>query len=150
MPKSNEITASQNNSKELLHDILDKLIDAQVQSTETITGLKDCIGSNTEQLKELRTILADVNAHFSNGFRHEIKEHIDDVSKKMENEFTILMNNKTESLHSVIVEFIDILKSPKSWLTGFLFIGSLFGIIAAIVTVIIKYIGTGNIPPVSP
>ena len=150
MPKPIGITTSQNNSKELLHDVLDKLIETQVQSAETIIGLKDCINSNTEQLKELRIILSDVNAHFSNGFRHEIKEHIDEVSKRIENQFTSLMNSKTESLHNVIVDFINTLKSPKSWLTGFLFIGSLFGVIATIVTIVVKYLGSGNIPPVNP
>ncbi len=121
-----------NGSSELLI-VLDKLIETQVQGARVTSDLKNAVSDNNEHLKDLHRLLSEVNDHFSNGFRLELREHVTEVADAF----------KAEHKKDVqqILEGVNCLRSPKMWINMFLFIGALFGLIAGIVTVILKFMG---------
>ena len=63
-------------SFELLSEIMDKLIDAQVQNAHVTSDLKNAVDDNSQHLKDLKELLIKVNTYFSNGFRQELKDTI--------------------------------------------------------------------------
>ncbi|MHA2281521.1 MAG: hypothetical protein ACXAC5_11760 [Promethearchaeota archaeon] len=133
------------NSLELLSEVLDKLIETQIQTAQATSDLKNAVQDNNDHLKEMHRLLTDVNDHFSNGFRQEIREHINDVAKAMEKQLANKAaegKEETQTILRSLQEFINAIKSPKSWISAFLFIGSIVGMIAGIVTVILKLMGS--------
>lgn len=60
---------------ELLSEILEKMIDCQMANTQALTSLKSIVDENNNKVKI-------ISAHFTNGFRSEIKEHITKEIKK--------------------------------------------------------------------
>jgi ABC-type transporter Mla subunit MlaD len=131
-------------SLELLSEVLDKLIETQIQSAQATSDLKNAVQDNNEHLRELHRLLADVNDHFTNGFRQEIREHINEAVEALEEQLSAKAEEGKKEAQSILKslqEFIDAIKSPKSWISAFLFIGSIVGMIAGIVTVILKLMG---------
>lgn len=61
--------ADESNALHLISDILDKLIDTQQNNAEASASLKSAVFESNK-------ILYDIRAHFTNGFRSEIKKHI--------------------------------------------------------------------------
>jgi DNA replication protein DnaD len=60
---------------EIISDVLVKLIDMQKSTTEALTSMQ-------ETSKESSRSLKDINSHFTNGFKSDIKKHISDHSEK--------------------------------------------------------------------
>jgi hypothetical protein len=131
-------------SLELLSDILDKLIETQVQSAQVTADLKNAVEDNNQHLKDVHKLLMTVNGHFSNGFRQELKEFITDASNNIERNLDEKSEQGQADAAKILVavtDFINALKSPKSWIGAFLLIASIFGTIAGIVTVVLKLMG---------
>lgn len=131
-------------SFELLSEILDKLIETQVQNAHVTADLKNAVEDNNRNLKELHELLTKVNAHFSNGFRQELKESITEAVKHIDRNVEIKSEqSKTEANKTLkaITDFTNALKSPKAWIGAFLLIASIFGTVAGIVTVVLKFSG---------
>lgn len=129
---------------ELFSEILDKLIDTQVNNAQVTADLKNAVEDNNEHLKELKKLLTEVNAHFSNGFRQELKDSIAQATQHIENNISIKSEqNKAEAnkILKALTDFTTALKSPKSWIGAFLILVSIFGAIAGIVTVVLKLMG---------
>jgi len=124
-------------SIEFLSEVLDKLIETQVQNAQATSDLKHAVEDNNKHLAELQRQIAEVNGHFSNGFRTELKEH---MTKELEERASVA-NEKSEKILKTINNFTSAIQSPKSWISAFLFIATLFGSIAAIVTYAIKLTG---------
>ena len=131
-------------SFELLSEIMDKLIDAQVQNAHVTSDLKNAVEDNNQHLKELRDLLIKVNTHFSNGFRQELKDTIAEAVQHIEHEIEVKSKQggiEASKILTAITDFIAALKSPRAWIGAFLLTASIFGTIAAIVTVILKLTG---------
>lgn len=131
-------------SFELLSEIMDKLIDAQVQSAHATSDLKNAVDDNSQHLKELKELLIKVNDHFSNGFRQELKDTITEAVQHIEHEIDEKSTEGQVEANKILIavtDFTTALKSPKAWIGAFLLIASIFGTVAAIVTVILKLIG---------
>lgn len=131
-------------SFELLSEIMDKLIDAQVQSAHATSDLKNAVDDNSQHLKELKELLTKVNSHFSNGFRQELKGTITEAVQQIEQEIDAKYAQgkiESEKIFTAVTEFTSALKSPKAWIGAFLLIASIFGTVAAIVTVVLKFSG---------
>jgi len=146
------VKSNESNSFELL---LDKLIETQVHGANATTGLQSAVQSTNEHLKEVHRILEDINKHFSNGFRKEIKDHItteiDTIESQLEAHCGQLVEkshkdkdgylsilSQIEQLNSTLMKKIDHIMNPWIWVKAFIFIGSLFGMIAAVVTLVSK------------
>jgi len=67
MPKDDDA-----NALHLISDILDKLIDTQQANAETNAALRKSIEDLVREVEK-------VNAHFSNGFRSELKKHMEET-----------------------------------------------------------------------
>lgn len=129
---------------ELFSEIMDKLIDTQVQSAQVTSDLKNSVNDNSQHLKDLKELLTKVNAHFSNGFRQELKNTISDAILHVEQEISAKATQsqtEAEEILSTVIAFKSAIESPRLWLRAFIFLGSLFGVIAAIVTVVLKLMG---------
>jgi len=131
-------------SLELLSEIMDKLIDAQVQNAHVTSDLKNAVDDNNQHLKDLKELLTKVNAHFSNGFRQELKDTITEAVQQIEQEIGAKSaEGQTEAnkIFVAVTDFTTALKSPKAWIGAFLLIASIFGTVAAIVTIVLKFTG---------
>lgn len=132
-------------SLEILSEVLDKLIETQVQNAQVTSELKNAVEDNNQELRELHTMLVKINAHFSNGFRSELKTAILDatqiVKQKIDSE-AAEGHIEAKKLYAVVTEFTAALKSPRAWFTAFIFVGSIFGVIAAIVAVVLNMMGS--------
>ncbi len=137
--------AGENSSFEILSDVLDKLIDTQVQSAAATSELRTEVQSNNEHLKELHRLLDEVSRHFSNGFRLELKEHVSKEIELIEAQIETNVLKDKEKYQALLVKLeriSDAICNPWSWVKAFMLIGSLFGVIAAIVAVVLKIMGT--------
>jgi archaellum component FlaC len=125
-------------------EILDKLIETQVQNAQVTAELKNAVEDNNEHLKELKTLLSEVNGHFSNGFRQELKEAIQHAVERIEKNVQEKSDEGQKEAHKIleaVTNFTDCLKNPRSWIGAFLLVASIFGTIAGIVTVVLKLMG---------
>ncbi len=135
-------------SLELLSEVLDKLIETQIQTAQATADLRNAVQDNNEHLKELHILISSVNAHFSNGFRLEIKEHIEEIAKtaseSLGREISVKAEEgkqETNAILESLKEFISAIKSPKAWISAFLVIAGIVSAIAGVVTIIIKLMG---------
>ena len=129
---------------ELFSEILDKLIETQVQTAQVTADLKNAVEDNNELLKELKIALDKVNAHFSNGFRQELKESITYAANRLEENMNIKSEQGQVEAHKILkalTDFTSALKSPRSWIAAVLILVSIFGAIAGIVKVISMFMG---------
>ena len=77
------------NALHLISDILDKLIDSQQSNAEANTSLKKLVEDTVKELD-------DLNRHFSNGFRADIKQYLD-----------VSLNNWFEETHQYLQKGFD-------------------------------------------
>jgi hypothetical protein len=89
-------------TQRVIYDLLDKLIDSQISNTIMLTTLLNLEKSNQEDLKE-------INSHFSNGFRSEIKDHISEEQERSQEAIESILS--IIQLHSRI---LDVLKANDS------------------------------------
>lgn len=112
----------------LLAEVLEKMIDCQMSSTQALTSLKSTIDESAAYSKE-------VSAHFKNGFRSEIKGHItSELEKTLNRQKEIL--SELESIKKTIESFKTVTfwaKVALGFITG-------IGIIAAAVMKILTMI----------
>jgi len=133
----------------LLPDVLDKLIKTQVQTAQVTADLKNVIQETNQHLNDVHKLLMIVNSNFSNGFRAELKDHISQtvafnteaiqnkISKKAEEG-----KQEAQTILKSLKEFIATIKSPKTWISAFFIVVSFVGTIAAVVTIVLKMMGT--------
>ena len=86
-------------SQRVIYDLLDKLIDSQISNTIMLTTLLNAVKLNQEELKE-------INDHFSNGFRSELKDHITEEQERSQEVIDSIL--AIIQLHSKI---LDVLKA---------------------------------------
>jgi len=96
------------NALHLISDILDKLIDSQQSNAETNAALKKTV---EEAVRELDNI----NRHFSNGFKSELKLYIDQALDKqfpaIQTHFDVMLADKFGALDKDVEDhFKQILK----------------------------------------
>jgi polyhydroxyalkanoate synthesis regulator phasin len=96
-----------NSALGLISEILDKMIDMQQASTEAMTGLKSAVEDSARNLQE-------INDHFKNGFRSEIKHHITDELTKRDKPVTDLKEEITE-LKVTVQDFRELMSKPGYW-----------------------------------
>lgn len=123
-----------NDALDLISEILDKMIDMQQASTEAITGLKASVEETCRALQE-------VNTHFKNGFRSELKEHI---SKEIDNveEASRKAQKEIEELKMSVEKFNELLSKPSYWVKLILTtVAATATAIGATVAVIMKLMG---------
>ena len=86
-------------TQRVIYDLLDKLIDSQITNTIMLTTLLNSSKTNQEDLKE-------INSHFTNGFRSDLKEHIteeqEQIQKALDHILSIIENQS---------KILDILKT---------------------------------------
>lgn len=110
---------------DLLPEVLEKMIDCQISNTTALTALKDIVDESNDRVK-------DVSAHFTNGFRSEIKAHISNELKKIE--------KNDEQIITLLEAVLKEIKNVKSW--GFwakifaAFVVGVGGIAAAVIKII--------------
>ncbi len=131
-------------SFELLSEIMDKLIDAQVQNAHVTSDLRNAVEDNNQHLKELKELLVKVNSHFSNGFRQELKGTITEAVRHVEREIDVKSSQSKEDANKIldaVTDFTAALRSPRSWIGAFLLLATIFGTVAGILTVVSKVMG---------
>lgn len=131
-------------SLEILSEVLDKLIETQVQNAHVISELKSAVEDTNQELREVHGLLNQINSHFSNGFRLELRSAIAEAAAEIEkriDEKAEEAHTEAAKLYAALTEFIAAIKSPRSWISAFVFVGSIFGLIAGIVTVVLKIMG---------
>ena len=131
-------------SLELFSEIMDKLIDTQVQNAQVTADLKNAVEDNNQHLKGLQELLTKVNDHFSNGFRQELKGAITEAVQHVESNIdakSAVRQAEANKILTAVTDFTAALKSPKAWIGAFLLIASIFGTVAGIVTVVLKFAG---------
>jgi len=136
------------NSLELLSEVLDKLIKSQIQTAQATADLKNAIQDTNQHLKDVYQLLSVVHSQFSNGFRSEIKEHINNVVKTtteaIQAEITVKAAEGKQEARAILLslkEFITTIKSPKAWISAFLVVAGVVSAIAGVVAIIFKLIG---------
>ena len=125
---------SHNNALDLISEILDKMIDMQQASTEAMTVLKSSIEDSNRTVHE-------INTHFKNGFRSEIKNHVTQEIQKVE----IALRDATKELEDIeqkVEDFNEIISKPSYWVKLILItIGATATAIGAAVAAIMKLMG---------
>lgn len=97
-----------NSALDLISEILDKMIDMQQHSTEATTGLKSAVEDSSRSLQE-------INDHFKNGFRSELKEHVTDEMAKCEEGMSDLREEISE-LKTTMKDFHALISKPSYWI----------------------------------
>jgi len=131
----------------LFSDMLDRLIKTESQNTQALTHLCNNIENNSDILKEISDGVDEINKHFSNGFKQELKSHI---NKELESSVFGLDRKFQECLeilssNAKYLKMIGIyIKDPWRILKFFLILlASLVALTTAIVTLVIKFVGGG-------
>lgn len=123
-----------NDALDLISEILDKMIDMQQASTEATTGLKTSVEESCRSLQE-------INSHFKNGFRSELKNHI---TREIENVkcSSLEARREIEELKASVEEFKDLLAKPSYWVKLILTtVGATAAAIGTTVAVIMRIMG---------
>lgn len=123
-----------NDALDLISEILDKMIDMQQASTEAMTGLKSSVEESCRALHEL-------NTHFKNGFRSELKEHI---TKEIESvkDASNIAQKEIEELKKSVEQFNELLSRPSYWVKLILTtVAATATAIGATVAVVMKLMG---------
>lgn len=112
----------------LLTEILEKMIDCQMSSTQALTSLKSTIDETAAYSKE-------ISAHFKNGFRSEIKGHVtSEIDKTLNKQKEILA--ELESIRKTIESFKSITFWAKVGLGFLTAIGAITAVVLKILTMI--------------
>lgn len=129
----------------LISDILDRLIDTQSASAQSVSQMRDSV-------QQLTAAITALNQHFHNGFRSELKEHvtheIKQLDERREKGFAALhtqvakwqesaqqQKQTADETLEVLKELADSLKKPWFWIKV---IGGILGSIAVIIAGILK------------
>lgn len=136
----------------LISEILDKLIDTQSTSAQATSQMRDA-------LQQSNRLLEDINRHFSNGFKTEIKGHItkevdtlasdldksiaglNDRVKNTEEEqaaYAIATAKTLDEILKVVKELKDTLERPWFWVK---IIAAILGSLAVITAGLLKVMG---------
>jgi aspartokinase len=75
----------QNHPFNLLSDVIEKVIDAEVASTTALSALKGTVDQLIELARQNAENIRVVEEHFKNGFKSEIKNHVSQVVEEHDN-----------------------------------------------------------------
>jgi len=123
------------NALHLISDILDKLIDSQQANAETNMALR-------KSVEEMARAVEKLNGHFSNGFRSELKQHMEDTIAKYSVSHDAMYGGKeyVETLKDIRTNVKDIKNTQHNWWFWIKHVGLIIagfgGVIAAIIKVI--------------
>ncbi len=146
------------NALHLISDILDKLIDTQQSTSEANIGLKSSVDDAVEVLENIR-------GHFTNGFRSELKGHIEQsannstvaikdhvdvnsakittmISDHRRDEWEPMLKKSTEQLRDIssnLEKLINTLSKPWFWIK---MIGTTIAALAVIIAAVAKLISS--------
>lgn len=103
----------------LISDILDRMIDTQQSSTEAVSNLKAAIDETRRDVTTHAEVINEINGHFKNGFRYELKESIktstqqlgESLNKKLED-----LINVNKDLATNLKNLIQNLERPFFWI----------------------------------
>ncbi len=120
-----------NSALDLISEILDKLIDTQQASTEATTSLKNSMEDAAHSIRE-------VASNFKNGFRSELKKHIDDAHAK-DIEAIDELKDEIKELAVNTQELTKIMQRPWTWIKLILTtVGATAGAIGAVTLLVLK------------
>lgn len=136
---------SHNNALDLISEILGKMIDMQQASTEAMTGLKSSVEESGRTVHE-------INTHFKNGFRSELKGHMTQEVEKIKTHYEEARKQlethsdetkaQLEELNRRVFEFNEILSKPSYWMKLILAtIAATATAIGATVALIMRFMG---------
>lgn len=126
-----------NRALQLISEILDKMIDTQTASTEALTNQKAALDSLLKAVLHNTELLEQINKHFANGFRSEIKQHIDTKC----GEINVLL----EKLIEQDTKLNDLLSKPSYWIKLILAtVAATAGAIGGLVALIYKLLNPGT------
>ena len=63
----------------ILLDILEKIISSHATNVESVSSLKSYTENINRNLSDMKKQIADIQAHFTNGFRSEVKAQIEEA-----------------------------------------------------------------------
>ena len=110
--------------KDLVSEVLNRLIDSQISNTQALTSLKGTLDENNERLK-------DIDGFFRNGFRGDIKTILSELEDAQEERSSL------KSKIAAVEEFAREIKDQnKTWVR---IVGLLVGL-GTLAAVIIKFI----------
>lgn len=95
------------NALHLISDILDRMIESQNENAKANTSLKGAVDEMHDTLKEM-------NTHFTNGFRAEIKSHMTSELEKYSEEQEE-MKKDIETTNEKLDELSKMLLKPSFW-----------------------------------
>jgi len=117
---------------EILSDLLEKIINIQANTVETMT-------KNAEQVKRNAQILANLETQFQNGFRSEIKNHVSKIiaeARAEASEDRKQIKSFLEKVNKNLDKLNETLQSPRFWIY---IIGSIIAAIAVIMAALAKF-----------
>lgn len=122
----------------LISDILDRLIDTQSASAQSISQMKDAV-------LQLTAVVNSVNHQFHNGFRSDLKSHFSAELAKSNNdtedEFKRMLEVMKENQKSInqiyekVRDLSDSLKKPWFWIKV---VGTIIGSLGVIIGGLLK------------
>jgi hypothetical protein len=128
------------NAFHLISDILDKLIETQQATADSNAALKESVSTMVETLKKME-------GHFTNGFKSDIKSHIDisnrDLLKPIEKngEYLVSVISHLREVSTKAQEAVDTLSKPWFWIKIVGATTAALGSIAAILALLLHKYG---------
>ena len=120
-----------NSLTDLYIEILEKMIDSQIATTQTIALLQNTTVETHNDINNVQKQMQDIKDLFHNGFRSEIKQHITQEIERIAN---LAMTDALEKSTVIVAKFEKLhhmLSSPRFWISLFLsfavFIGGVIG-----------------------
>lgn len=101
-----------------MFDVLEKMIDSQISNTESLTSFNQILHDCKEKVNEIED-------HFTNGFRSELKDYIRTELNKQQLAFQAAINVAVADITKVILEFKRISFWIKIIFGGVVAIGSI-------------------------
>lgn len=136
MPPTEEFS----NVLHLISDILDRLIDAQASNAEAMSSLKKAVEVMEREINEL-------NRHFSNGFKSELKAHTKEMFAEHRDKQDDKYGGKElfttiKSIHSNVEEIKTVQHSWWYWIKHVGLVVAGFGACVAAVVKAIQWLST--------
>lgn len=124
--------AQNDSNSAIMTELLEKMIDSQTENTRALTTLTEQIASGFENRTcagPVTKVLSEINAHFTNGFRSEIKAHINQAIEAHQNKAETIvtangqrideLSKKVDAMTTVIDKHYAVITRPGFWLKGF-------------------------------
>lgn len=138
--------AQNDSNAAIMTELLEKMIDSQTENTKALTTLTEQIETGFENRTcagPVSAMLAEINAHFTNGFRSEIKEHIDQALEshriKVVSTNTQKIDELAKSVHNLtddIEKHYSAITRPGFWIKTFVaFIIAMAAIISGVTAI---------------